>query len=184
MIFPCYDPDGKTIDLLKFLAIKRDDGKKIIWASANSKPRLFGWQAVHPDSRNVVITEGEIDAMTIAGWGYAALSLPQGAVNMEWIEHDFDALSRFEKIYICTDNDEPGNKAAAEMVDRLGRERCYRLVFDQCKDANEALVSGKFEEPDFYDRLHDAKTLDPEELCNAGSFGNQAWEFIHPTDKK
>ena len=182
--FMCYDPDGKSVDLLKFLATTRPVGKKVIWASPSAKPRLFGWQSIKPTDRDVVIVEGEIDAITVHGWGYASLSVPQGASNMEWIEHDFDALQRFEHIYVLTDMDQPGEKAAEEVCERLGRERCYRVKLDGFKDANEAHCSGRFEGPDFEEAIHKAHTLDPSELRNAADFADQAWEFLHPTDKK
>lgn len=182
--FLCYDPDVRSVDLLKFLAVERPVGKKVIWSSPDSKPRLFGWQAIKPNDRNVVIVEGELDACTVGGWGHPSLSVPQGASNMEWIEHDFDALQRFERIYVMTDMDQPGEKAAEEICERLGRERCYRVKLEGFKDANEAHCSGRFEGPDFDEVLARAHTLDPFELRGAADFSDQAWEFLHPTNQK
>lgn len=183
VVFNVYDNNGKGIDMVKYLGVSRIDGKKMIWSSPESKPHLFGWQSIKPNDRCVVITEGEIDCLTVAGWGFPALSLPQGAMNMEWIEHDFDALERFEKIYVCTDMDEAGNKAAFEMSKRLGRERCFRVKFDGYKDANEALCSGKFIGPDFEALLDEAATLDPAELRNANEYGGEIWEELNPTQE-
>jgi twinkle protein len=168
--------------MLKFLAVKRGEGgKKIIRASKDSKPRLFGWQAIPPSARSVVITEGEIDALTVADWGHAALSVPSGVENMDWVEHDFEPLARFERIYVCTDADEPGHKCAAKIAERLGRARCYRVILPGFKDANEAHTSGKFLGPDFDEALANAKTLDPAELRNAGDYSDELWEELHPS---
>jgi twinkle protein len=101
-VFPVHAPDGKgEVDMVKYTALKREEGgKKIIWASADSKPHLFGWQAISPNERNVFITEGEVDALTLASWSRPALSVPSGVKNFDWIEHDYDALARFDRIYI------------------------------------------------------------------------------------
>lgn len=182
-VFPVCSSDGKTVEMLKHLAVKRgEDGKKIIRASKDSRPHLFGWQAIDGKARHVVITEGEIDAMTVAEWGFPALSVPSGVQNMDWVEHDFNALARFDRIYIATDNDEPGDKCAEQIAARLGRERCFRVVIPGFKDANEALMSGKFCGPDFEDAIAKAKTLDPAELRNAGEYSATLWEELFPTN--
>lgn len=183
-VFPLYDPAAKAVDMMKFLAVERFNGKKMIWATADSRPRLFGWQAIPADAREVVISEGEIDAMTIAGWGFPCLSLPSGVANMEWIEQDYEALERFERIYLSTDMDQPGHKAAELISNRLGRERCFRITLPDFKDANEAHCSGRFLGPDFEDRVVAAKTLDPAELKNLGEMGDEIWETMYPSDRK
>lgn len=182
-VFPIYEPTGKTIDMVKYLAIKRGEGgKKFIWATPDSRPHLFGWQAIDNNAREVVITEGEIDAMTVSDWGYPALSVPSGVKNMEWIEHDFDALARFDRIYLLTDNDAPGTECAEVIAKRLGRERCFRAILGGYKDANEALASNVFTGPDFEDALAQAKTLDPAELRNAGEYADALWEEFEPSN--
>ena len=182
IVFPIFDERALAVDLVKYLAVKRgDDGKKMIWATADSRPHLFGWQAVSKDARNVVITEGEIDALTIAGWGHAALSIPSGVKNLDWIEHDFDALARFDRIYLCTDTDAPGHACAEAIAARLGRERCFRVTIPVYKDANEAECSGKFLGPDFDECLDAAKTLDPAELRNASEYAEELWQELNPT---
>lgn len=185
MVFPAYEPSGKHIDLLKFLAVDREpDGKKNSWSSADSKDHLIGWQTVKPDDREITITEGEIDAYTVAGWGLRALSIPRGVAAMEWIEHDYEALERFDRINLCLDMDAAGHKAAQEIAQRLGRERCFRVILPDFKDANEALCSGRFLGPDFEDCVARARTLDPVELRNLGDMGDEIWESVFPSDQR
>lgn len=182
--FPIYAPDlsEKDPDMVKYLAVKRgEDGKKAIWATADSKPHLFGWKAISNDAREVYITEGEIDTLTLAGWAKPALSVPSGVKNLDWIEHDYDALCRFERIYIVTDNDEPGNTCADAIATRLGRERCYRVKIDGYKDANEALMSGKYGSVEFCRDVAAAKTLDPENLRNAAEYAEALWQENNPS---
>lgn len=182
-VFPIYAPDSSgTVDMVKYLGTKRAaDGKKAIWATADSKPHLFGWQAIGANERRVFITEGEIDALTLASWGRPALSVPSGVKNLDWIEHDYDALTRFDRIYLVTDNDEPGNACAEAIAKRLGRERCFRVVVTGHKDANEALQSGKYTAVDFDRDSHGARTLDPIDLRNAADYGDELWSENNPT---
>lgn len=184
-VFPVFEPGVDTYpSLLKYLAVKRDSaGKKVIWASAGCKPHLFGWPAIGKNCRELVITEGEIDAMTVADWGYPAVSVHSGTQNLDWIDHDFDELARFSKIYILTDQDEPGEKCAEAIAHRLGRDRCYRVRLAGFKDANEAHLSGQFLGPDFCECIAKAATLDPQELKNASEYTNDVWEEFYPSEQ-
>jgi twinkle protein len=118
--FDC--PAGDPV-MLKSTGIKpKVDGKKDTWTTAPYYT-LWGWWTVQPSDRAIVITEGEYDAMSVhqLNPGFPVLSLPAGSSNLTWIENDFDTLQRFEKIYICTDADEAGEKCAVEMAKRLGK---------------------------------------------------------------
>lgn len=141
IIFPFLLPDG-TLALAK----RRDseDGAKPVPTAAECEPVLFGWQAMPANVRAVVITEGEIDALSWAAYGYSALSVPFGGGaggKQKWIENEFDRLGRFERIYLATDMDEQGEKAAEEIATRLGYHRCLRVKMPR-KDANQCLVEG------------------------------------------
>jgi twinkle protein len=62
---------------------------------------LFGWQAIPDDARDVVICEGEIDALSWAAYGFPAMSVPYGGGGGDkqaWIESEYDRLERFERI--------------------------------------------------------------------------------------
>lgn len=141
IIFPFLLPDG-TLAMAK----RRDsvDGAKPVPTAAECEPVLFGWQAIQPTARTVIITEGEIDAMSWAVYGHPALSVPFGGGaggKQKWIENEYDRLDRFEKIYLATDMDGPGDEAAIEIANRLGTHRCVRVKMPM-KDANECLVAG------------------------------------------
>lgn len=138
---------------------------------------LFGWQAIHPDSRSVTICEGEIDALSLHQYGYPALSVPNGANSHTWIENDYDRLEQFDEIYICFDMDEAGRKGVHEIVNRLGRERC-KVVELPMKDANECLVA----DADIGACFHKAKTQDPVELRNAAEFVDDVIEQFYPSN--
>lgn len=183
-VFPAHDNSGRTIDLLKFLAVKRDeDGKKNSWASPNAKTHLIGWKTVTKNDREICITEGEIDAFTVASWGTRALSIPFGVKNFDWIENDYEALERFERILICTDMDAEGSACAEQIAARLGRTRCFRVSLP-VKDANEALVHNGWTADQWQQAIAEARTLDPESLRSIADFQAEAWEALHPTNER
>ena len=148
------NPDGQPV-MLKSTGIKKKppaegktDGAKDIWTT---KPfyTLWGWWLVGPNTRSIIITEGEIDAMSVhqLSPGIPVLSMPSGASNLDWIDNDWEALQRFERVHILTDMDEAGERAALAIAKRLGQARCLRIpVPAPFKDANEALTKAEPEE--------------------------------------
>lgn len=183
-VFPAHDPSGKNIELVKYLAVDRDaDGRKRSWSSAESKDHLIGWRTVQPNDREICITEGEIDAFTVASWGTRALSIPRGVKAFDWIEHDYEALERFERILICTDMDTEGRACAEQIAKRLGRTRCFRVTLP-VKDANEALMHNDFGREQWEAAVAEARTLDPETLRSIADFATDAWEALHPTNER
>ena len=150
---------------------------------ANCRPILFGWQAIPSDLRTIVITEGEIDAMTMFEYGFPAVSVPFGGGSggkHNWIDHDFHHLDRFESIYLCMDMDGPGLEAAEDISNRLGKHRCM-IVELPAKDANECLTSGLSTEV-IEKCIMDAKHLEPEELVSASDFYDEVHATFNPTE--
>jgi hypothetical protein len=181
IVLPFIDPAGELLGI-KYLHLHRKDGKKIIRAEADCQPSLFGWPAIPPDARTVVITEGEIDAMTMWAYGFPALSVPfggGGGNKQQWIEHEWDNLDRFDKIYLCMDSDEAGREAAREIAQRLGLHRCYNVNLPY-KDANACLsVGAPVEEVKLY--LESADTFDPQELRSALLYVDDVIDEFYPT---
>lgn len=178
IVFPYLHEDApNAAQMIKYLALERDEhGKKNTWTSKNTPKVLFGKHTVRPDDRYIIITEGEVDAMSYRAVGLTGLSVPFGAKweskdgrdpNDEWIENDWDFLNRFERIYLSLDMDEEGRKAQASIVKRLGQEKCY-IINLPVKDANEMLTAGRGEE--LQKCFESARTLDPEILKNAGEY--------------
>jgi twinkle protein len=178
IIFPFLLPDG---ELAMAKARKAEDGASPKPTAANCEPILFGWQAQPKDSREVIITEGEIDAMSWAAYGFPAMSVPFGGgkgAKQKWIESEFDRLDRFERIYISTDMDKVGDEAAEEIAARLGRHRCVRVSLPR-KDANECLVDG-VPQTDMARALVQAANLDPEGLHSPSAYGSRVAKLFWP----
>lgn len=166
IVFP-FLRGGELINV-KYLKLDRPDGKKQVRQEKEAEPCLFGWQAISDRARSVVLAEGEIDAMTWQQMGFPALSVWSGAGNVQWIENEWDRLSRFDRIYVAFDADEAGQAGAKAVVERLGRARC-RVVSTIHKDANECLQRG-FDRACFRDMIDAAKSMDPKELRSAASY--------------
>lgn len=139
---------------------------------ANCEPVLFGWQAIPETARTVVIVEGEPDALAMHTMGQPALSVPFGGgtgdKQAKWIAAEYDRLAPFDRIYLALDADGPGRDATAEIVKRLGRERCFLVELPK-KDANDCLLDG-MTVAEIAGLIAAAKTVDPESLRNAGDF--------------
>jgi twinkle protein len=90
----------------------------------------------------VIIVEGEIDALTLIQAGFEnVLSVPNGAnKNLEYLDTCIDLFNGIKKIYIATDQDTKGIELKGELIRRLGPERCWVVSFKECKDANEFLI--------------------------------------------
>lgn len=180
IVFPFLLPAG---GLAMAKVRKAEDGAKPMPTAANCEPILFGWQAMPDDAREVVITEGEIDALAAAAYGLNGMSVPfggGGGKKQQWIENEFDRLDRFERIYVATDMDEPGEAAAREIVSRLGRHRCYRLALPR-KDFDECLMDGVSPE-EIRRAVETAASLDPDGLKAPSSYGDNVVHLFWPAN--
>lgn len=176
--FPCYADGGKL-----YHTKYRNIGKpkhEAFFTSKDSTPILFGWQAIDPNAREVVITEGECDALAYAQHGIQALSVPMGAgtgAKHAWLEHDWERLQVFDWIALSMDMDAAGQETLAYLAERLGHER-VKVITLPTKDANDALLAGH----DLMDFVRDAKHMDPPELRNAGTYVDDVTADFYPAD--
>jgi twinkle protein len=178
IIFPFLNTEG---ELCLAKARVAADGQKSVPTAKDCEPILFGWQAIPDDAREVTITEGEIDALSMFDYGYPALSVPFGGgagKKQQWIENEYDNLLRFEKIYLALDMDETGEDAVAELARRLGRHRCVRVKLPR-KDANDCLIEG-VSRTEINIAMSDAQPLDPEGLKRASSFASKVESLFYP----
>jgi twinkle protein len=180
IVFPFLLPDG-TLALAK--TRQAVDGGKPKPTAAGCEHVLFGWQAVAPNAREIVLTEGEIDALSFAAYGFAAMSVPfggGGGAKQQWIESEFERMERFERIFIATDMDKQGDEAAVEIAARLGRHRCYRVKLPR-KDANACLMEGVGKD-EIAAAIVTADSLDPDGLRRAEHFTAAVIQWFWPED--
>jgi twinkle protein len=180
---PFLSPANELL-FLKYLGTERPEGKKLISAEADCQPCLFGWQALAPNARQVVICEGEINAASWLQYGAGALATPFGAgkgSKHDWVDFEWDNLQRFEVIFLNFDQDTPGREAVEALVERLGRHRCRVIppMPDGHKDINDCLCAGVASDA-IVRLLAQAKSCDPPELRPAESFVDEVKAEFNP----
>ena len=90
---------------------------------------------------NIIITEGEIDALSFIEVGLNnVISVPNGAsTSCDYLD-DYIDLFENKTISIAVDYDNKGLILRNELIRRFGSEMCYLIKFKDCKDANEYLM--------------------------------------------
>lgn len=143
-------PKNPTIyyDRVKLRALDDKSLQRILPKGGNWG--FFGWHTVPPEAKEIVITEGEYDAMSVRmATGRPAISLPNGARSLP--PALLPALERFQKIVLWMDNDQAGIEGGEAIVRKLGLGRCYLVrppaelkpgYTEPPKDANDALRQG------------------------------------------
>lgn len=114
LIFPFYrrqqDADGKVYEKMEFVKYRLIDYDKSRhkakeWCESECKPILFGMDHCDPaKSRTLVITEGQIDSLSLASAGIPnAVSVPNGARGFTWVEHCRDFVAQFDTVVVFGD---------------------------------------------------------------------------------
>lgn len=132
------------------------EGKRIWSLGELKKTELFGWrQALESDGRNLYITEGELDAVSLfqilkernKGGKYedmnpAVVSLAHGATAAvrDLTPHLEQIQRRWKEVILVYDMDEAGRQAAEETLKILPNAKVAELPD---KDLNDCLVNGK-----------------------------------------
>lgn len=143
LVFPFFDENGK-LQFVKYRKTdydkERDNNKE--WCEANTKPILFGMFQCNDKFDRLIMTEGQLDSLSVATAGYEnATSVPTGAKGFTWVPYCWDWISRFDEIIIFGDYEKGHISLLDELKIRLKskikhvREEDYK----DCKDANEIL---------------------------------------------
>lgn len=143
IVFPFKDISGE----LKFIKYRKSDfnkekDKNKEWCESDCMPILFGMYQCDPEEESLVITEGQIDSLSVAEAGIKnAVSVPTGANGFTWIPHCWEFVSQFKKIIVFGDCEKEKITLADEITRRFGN-KVYVVQKDDykdCKDANEIL---------------------------------------------
>lgn len=168
---PYHDKDGKLV------AQKLRYPDKSMVVLGKMPGTLFGQHLFKP-GRRLVITEGEIDAMSVyqvvstrAPW--PVVSIPNGASGAEKaIRKNIDFIESFDEVVLCFDNDDPGREAVEKCAPLITPGKCFVARLPM-KDANEMLQAGKIK--DLYHAVWDAKPWRPDAIVN----GNDLWAEVN-----
>lgn len=121
----------------------RTPDKKFRWINRpKDGPKLFGQDLWRPQ-RKLIITEGEIDALSYAeatGCQWPVVSVPDGASSAkDAIAKNLEWVSAFEEVILLFDMDEPGQEAALACAEILPPGKAFIGKLPR-KDANEVLL--------------------------------------------
>lgn len=126
-------PNGRTLN-------KRLDEKKFFWTGSKTREGfpLFGMDKFPRGGKAITITEGALDACSVveAMGEWPTVSVSSASAARSECTEARDYLNSFDKIVLCFDMDEPGQKAAKEVARLFDFNKVYMVQMDR-KDANE-----------------------------------------------
>ncbi len=150
-IFPYLNTEGELkAQKEKFNPPILIKGKPVeyVW---NGSPKLVGLFGMHKYSsgNTITITEGEFDALAFRDLcgDYPVVSIKNGATGaVADVKKHLDYFKNFQKIYICFDNDEAGNKASLKVAELFPIGKVKIVNLRHHKDANDYLMAGHISE--------------------------------------
>lgn len=158
----------------------RTKDKEFYWKGEpkDAQP-LWGMHLWRDEGKMVVITEGEIDAMSVSqvqGNKWPVVSTKDGAGSAaKSVSKAIEWLEGFERVIFMLDQDEPGMEGAQEAAMCLspGKARIAHLPLN---DPNDMLRAGRGKE--IIDAIWGAKTFRPDGIVRLGDIKEQALEPI------
>jgi twinkle protein len=127
----------------------RTASKEFPWCGDAKAAPLFGQWLWSRGGKRVVITEGEIDAMSVSqiqGNKWPVVSVKNGAQGARKdLSKQLEFLCSFEEVVLMFDMDDPGKEAAAACADLFEVGQC-KIASLPLKDANEMLLAGRSDE--------------------------------------
>lgn len=190
--------DGKAIKFPYFynsvcVNIKSRTGDKRFWQEKDGLKCLYRLDKIKTSTKKtLVITEGEMDALSVLTAGFEATSIPDGApsensnsfhTKFDFLKNTNGVFDKFEKIILAGDNDGPGKRAVSELGRRIGYERCYVVRYpDGCKDINDVLKNHGIEKT--RQALNSAKPYPVDGIVSpVDCIDDLVWEYDNGTSK-
>ena len=139
-----YDADGNAV------AQKvRGANKQFAVLGSLDEALPFGAHAWQKGGKKIVITEGEMDALSMSQvqgnkWPVVSIACGAGPQVRKYIAKHRDYFLGFEEVVIMFDSDEPGRAAAKIAAEVIGRRALIAEL--PLKDANDMLVAGRADE--------------------------------------
>ena len=145
--------EGKEMNTIQFnyfegetlVNVKYRDAKKNFKQFKGGKPVFYNLNCMQAFDE-IIIVEGEIDALSFYEAGYPnVISVPAGATDsesatLEYLNICYDYLNS-KKFIIAVDNDPKGIAFRNVLANRLGKDICRYIAFEEgVKDANDLLV--------------------------------------------
>ena len=159
----------------------RFPNKDFLFIGDSKSSGLYGKHLWRDGGKMVVITEGELDALSVSqvqGNKWPVVSVPTGSAGArKAIAQDLEWLEQFDSVIFMFDQDEAGRKALDECVPLFtpGKAKIAKLPL---KDANACLVEGRHSE--IIDAIWGAKVFRPDGIVD----GRDLWDLISNEDTR
>jgi twinkle protein len=153
--------------------IKYRDGRKNFKLYKGAEKILYNIDSIRT-SNECIVVEGEIDCLSFIEAGYYnVVSVPngfnlKGSINLDYLDNYLEYFENKEKVYLCLDSDEAGQKGKDEFVRRLGSDKCFIIDLNDCKDSNEYLL--KYGSESLLNAIKDAKQQPLENIKTIDDF--------------
>jgi twinkle protein len=149
--------------------------KEFTWI--NKSANLFGQTKFNGAGKRLIITEGEIDALSVAQASYdkykkiyPVVAMSSAVMTKSLLENR-DWIRSFAEVVLCLDDDEAGKKATEEATRIIGIDKA-KIAKLPCKDPNEVLL--KFDSNRLLQCIFDAAPYIP-----AGIIGKEElWDSL------
>lgn len=154
----------------------RTRDKKFTWLGdkKDAEP-LYGMHLWPSSGKRIIITEGEIDALSVSQAQqnrWPVVSLADGAQSAKKaLSEAYEWLDGYERIILMFDNDEPGQKAIEEAASVLPPGKAF-IAKLPLKDANDCLKAGKVQA--IIQANFDAHPWRPDSVLSGG----ELWERL------
>lgn len=144
LVFPFYNENRRLI-CAKYRKTdfdrERDRNKE--WFEKDTRPILFGMFQANDFTKPLIITEGQLDSLSVAEAGLPnAVSVPNGANGFTWVQFCYEWVERFPKLIIFGDW-EHGKMSLLDTLTAKFPKKCICAVRESDylgeKDANDIL---------------------------------------------
>ena len=136
---------------------------------------LFGVNTIKGKPEHLIITEGELDAMSTYQMlsphykHIAVLSLPDGAKSLTCLVRNKEVLTNCHNLYFYPDQDKPGLEVIKEIIKLHPK---INIIYTSEKDANAMLTEGKAAE--FMTAFKNAEKYKPKSILTVADLKVQA----------
>jgi len=166
-----FDKDGRVV-----AQKTRYKDKTFSWKGDKKHALPFGMNQWRMGGKRITITEGEIDAMSIAesqSGKFPVISITGGAASAKKdLKEHIEYINSFDEVVLWFDQDEAGRKAVQEVSSLFPPGKVYTIDTGTFKDANEILLDkGKTGLLHYY---YEAKKFTPAGIVNANEGGFEA----------
>lgn len=176
-IAPYYSPDGDLIaQKIRFA------NKEFTTKGDMNQAGLFGQKLWKYGGQRIVITEGEIDALSVSqamSNKWPVVSVPNGAQSAKKaIAKNIEFLESYNKVVLMFDMDDPGRKAAYQCAELLSPGKAY-IAELPLKDPNDMVLAGR--EKELVSCMFEAQQYRPDGIIDGADISLS--ELTSPIDR-